>query len=122
MTVISETKPGPVWDIRMEKVENPSGIVPLDLAALVYPDPVEGVTQGGIIIPPSAQTRQKYATQKATLIAVGGSCFAEWIEKPKPGQRILIVQYAGTRITGPKDGREYNVIRDDEIVAILEEE
>lgn len=101
-------------------LENPSGIIPLDLVALVLPDPVEAVTKGGIIIPNTTQDKQKYRTQKATLIAVGKSCFAEWVEKPQPGQHVLIAEYSGTLIKG-KDGLEYRVIRNDDLVAILEE-
>jgi len=100
-------------------IENKSGYKPLDLVALVLPDPVEAITAGGIIIPESSKEKQKYHTQKATLIAVGKSCFAQWIEKPEPGTRVLIVQYAGTLIPG-KDGKEYRIIREDDIIAELE--
>ncbi len=99
--------------------ENTSGYKPLDLVALVHPDPVEAVTAGGIIIPEATQDKQKYHTQKATLIAVGKSCFAQWIEKPQPGTRVLIVQYAGTLLKGD-DGKEYRIIREDDIIAELE--
>lgn len=124
MNAIAETKPGPAWDVRAEPAElypNPSGIVPLDLVALVLPDPAEAVTKGGIIIPETTQAKQKYHTQKATLVATGKSCFAEWVEKPVPGQRVLIVQYAGTLIKG-KDGAEYRIVRNDDLIAVLEEE
>lgn len=99
---------------------NDSGITPLDLVALVYPDPVESVTKGGIIIPESAQDKQKYHTQKATLVAVGRSCFVQWVEKPQAGDRVLIVQYSGTLIKG-KDGKEYRIVKEDDIIAGLEE-
>lgn len=108
-------------DVRTEpEPENTSGIVPLDLVALIYPDPVEEVSSGGIIIPKTAADKQKYHVQKATLVAVGKSCFHEWVEKPEPGQRVLFAQYAGTLIEG-KDGKEYRMVRNEDLIAILEE-
>ena len=104
----------------VELRSNPSGITPLDLVALVLPDAVEEVTKGGIIIPDAARDRQKYHTQKATIVALGKSCFADWIEKPAPGDRVLIVQYAGTLIKG-NDGLEYRIVRNEDIIAGLEE-
>lgn len=101
-------------------IENPSGITPLDLVALVLPDPVETVTKGGIIIPDASADKMKYHTQKATLIAKGKSCFVQWVEKPEVGDRVLIVQYAGTLIKG-KDGKEYRIIKEDDLIAGLEE-
>jgi len=101
-------------------VQNESGIKPVDLKALVYPDPAEVKTVGGIILPDSATEKQKYATQKATLVAVGKSCFCEWLEKPTEGSRVLISQYSGTLIKG-KDGKEYRIIKDEDICALLEE-
>lgn len=99
---------------------NTSGITPFDLVALVFPDPVESKTAGGIIIPENVQDKQKYHVQKATLVAVGKSCFTQWIEKPQPGERILIAQYAGTLIKG-KDGKDYRIVKEDDIIAGLEE-
>lgn len=104
----------------MSEYPNESGITPLDLVALVYPDPVEAVTKGGIILPETTLDRQKYHTQKATLVAVGKSCFTQWVEKPAPGARVLIVQYAGTLIKGA-DGKEYRIVKNDDIIAGLEE-
>lgn len=99
---------------------NNSGIKPVDTKALVLPDPVKEKTTGGIILPSAATDKQKYATQKATLVAIGRSCFAEWIEKPSAGDRVLIAQYAGTIVKG-EDGAEYRIINDEDICALLEE-
>jgi chaperonin GroES len=98
---------------------NTSGITPLDLLALVLPDPVEEVTKGGIILPDAAQEREKYNTQKATLIALGKSCHVQWVEKPQPGDRILIAQYAGKMVKGD-DGQDYRIVKEDDIIAMLE--
>lgn len=113
---VEAMKQGAAWPV----FPNESGITPLDLVALVLPDPVEAVTPGGIIIPETTQDKQKYHTQKATLIACGKSCFTQWVEKPQPGERVLIVQYAGTLIKG-RDGKEYRIIKEDDLIAGLEE-
>lgn len=104
----------------MMEVANTSGITPYDLLALVLPDPVEEVTKGGIYIPDAAQEREKYNTQKATLIALGKSCHVQWVEKPKPGDRVLISQYAGKMHKG-KDGKDYRIIKEDDLIAALED-
>lgn len=101
-------------------MDNHSGMIPIDTKALVHVDPVEARTKGGIILPDTSTDKQKYAAQKATLVAIGASCFAEWIEKPEPGARILIAQYSGALIKG-SDGEEYRIINDEDIIARLEE-
>lgn len=117
---VEAIKSGPVDPLDYMDYPNESGITPLDLVALVFPDPVEAVTKGGIIIPETTQDKQKYHTQKATLIAAGRSCFVQWVEKPRAGDRVLIVQYAGTLIKG-RDGKEYRIIKEDDLIAGLEE-
>jgi len=101
-------------------MQNESGMIPVDTKALVRVDPVEVQTKGGIILPDTSKEKQKYAAQKATLVALGASCFAEWIEKPARGARVLIAQYSGALIKGA-DGEEYRIINDEDIIARLEE-
>jgi co-chaperonin GroES (HSP10) len=101
---------------------NPSGIEPVDLRVLVLPDPPEEMTSGGIIIPSKAVDQQKYASVKATVVAVGCNAFREWGDaapKPTPGSRVLIAQYAGTNVKGADD-KDYRVINDADTVAILD--
>lgn len=102
---------------------NSSGIVPVDVKVLVLPDAVEEKTSGGIYIPDAAKDKAKYATVKATVVAVGGNAFQEWGEatKPGPGDRVLTAQYAGSRAKGD-DGQEYVVCNDEDVIAILKSE
>lgn len=104
---------------------NNSGIKPLDVRVLVFPDPVEEVTKGGIILPGTAVEKDKYATVKATLVAAGVNAFAEAranpaFEVPQPGARVMIAKYGGVLITG-KDGADYRIMNDEDIVAVLED-
>jgi chaperonin GroES len=106
-------------------MENNSGIMPLDLRVLVKPDPPESVTAGGIIIPDSTKEMQKSAAVKATLVAIGGNAFREaeaagWCKGPEPGERIMIAKYGGVVVKG-RDGEEYRLLNDEDVVARLEE-
>lgn len=100
---------------------NSSGITPLDLKVLVLPDPSDEITKGGIIIPETTKDRQKFAVTKATVVAVGPNAFREWGEayNPKPGDRVLHAQYAGSRVKGADD-TDYILMNDEDVVAVLE--
>lgn len=100
---------------------NTSGFTPLDTAILILPDPVEEITQGGIIIASSKVERDMYAQTKATLIAVGANAFSDWgagVLKPEAGQRVVMAQYAGKMHKGV-DGKDYRICRDEDVLALL---
>jgi chaperonin GroES len=103
---------------------NTSGIQPLDLRVLVLPDPVETKTAGGIILPDATKEKEKFATMNGTLIAVGVNAWEEaaarssGFVKPVPGDRVLISKYGGVMLTGD-DGKEYRIMNDDDITALL---
>lgn len=100
---------------------NPSGIHPKDHMVLVLPDPAEDKI-GSIIVPDAIKDRNKFATMKARLLAVGENAFADWGEgaRVEPGSRILMAQYAGARTKGA-DGVEYIIMPDEDVVAELSE-
>jgi len=74
--------------------------------------------QGGIIIPDSAKEKP----QQATVKAVGSGKLLETGERSKPevqaGDRILFGKYSGSDIT--IEGVEYLILREDEILAVLD--
>lgn len=98
---------------------NASGIVPVDVKVLVKPDVVEEKTAGGILLPDATKEQQKFATVRATLVAVGRSAFGEWLDRPKTGVRVVIAQYAGANIKGD-DGEMYRICNDEDVISILE--
>lgn len=106
-------------------MKNDSGIIPMDLRVLVFPDPPE-TKIGSIIIPDSKVDQDKYAQQKATVVAVGENAWEEAAArsaafvKPSPADRVLIGRYSGNRIKGA-DGQEYVIMNDEDIIARLEE-
>jgi chaperonin GroES len=74
--------------------------------------------RGGIIIPDSAKEKP----QKGEVKAVGSGKLLETGQRTpvdlKPGDRILFGKYSGSDIK--IDGEEYLILREDEILAVLE--
>lgn len=104
-------------------MENPSGIQPIELKVLVLPDPIEEKTSGGLFVPETVRDKESRAQVKATLIAVGGNAFDDWKEPiPVPGDRVFMGKYAGVKDITGVDGKTYNLIRDNDILAIITEE
>jgi len=74
--------------------------------------------RGGIIIPDTAKEKP----QEAEVIAVGDGKFNEKGERikldVKKGDRVLIGKYSGSDIK--LDEVEYTIIREDEVLAVVE--
>jgi len=105
-------------------LSNPSGINPTEYRVLVRPKKVEERTSGGIFIPDQTKERDQYAAMEGELIAVSPFAFTyaeNWPAdaKPKPGQRVLFAKYAGSTHKG-RDGEEYRIINDKDVVAVLD--
>lgn len=102
---------------------NTSGIEPLDVRVLVKPDAVEEKTKGGILLPQQAIEQEKYATVKATLVAVGANAFSEAkanpaFTAPASGDRVMVAKYGGINIKGD-DGEDYRLMNDEDVIAFL---
>lgn len=103
-------------------MSNESGIYPVDLKVLVKPIKQEEVTKGGIVIAQATRDQEDLAGIKAELTAVGVNAFEAIKDKdarPKPGMLVSISKYGGYLIKG-KDGEEYRLLNDDDIVAVLD--
>ena len=104
---------------------NQTGINPTEFKVLILPDPVEEITKGGIIRPTMTTDSEKYATIEGRIVAVSHLAFTyataeEWGDaKPKPGDRVIFAKYAGVRHKA-KDGQEYLLINDKDVVAVVE--
>ena len=79
----------------------------------------EAQVKGGIIIPDSAKEKP----QQGNVIAVGnGKRQEDGVIAPldvKAGDRILFAKYAGTEVK--IDNNDYLIFREDEVLAILED-
>ena len=77
----------------------------------------EETTKSGIVLPGSAKEKP----QVAEIIAVGPGTIVDGNEvkmEVKVGDKVLISKYAGTEIK--VDGKEYTILKQSEILAIVE--
>lgn len=76
-------------------------------------------SKGGILLPDSAQEKQK----EGTVIAVGPGKMDEHgtVEamNVKPGDRVLFSSYAGTEVKNLSDEEEYLIMSEDDIMGVL---
>lgn len=110
--------------IRVKPFENTSGIYPVEFNVLLRCAQVEEKSPGGILKLPELVERERHGQTEGVLIAVSAMAFNEDIfpvgdARPEPGDRVAFAKHAGTFIKG-KDGVEYRVIKDKDVVAILE--
>ena len=114
---------------RLEAFANTSGIFPTEFNILVRPDAAEETikTQSGVTIykPIDTVDKEEHASQTGTLIAVSPLAFTyeTWPEgsrKPQVGDKVIFAKYAGFLRRG-KDGKDYRIAKDKDIVAIFEE-
>jgi len=109
-------------------MSNKSGITPLGFKVLIRIQEMEEKTEGGIIIPDIIKEKEDAASQVATIVDYGSAAFTigvgdlpkEWDVVPKVGAKVILNRYAGITIEG-KDKKEYRLINDKEILAILNE-
>ena len=89
-------------------------IKPLSDRVLIKPAEAEMKTAGGIIIPDSAKEKPL----KGTVIATGNGTKDEEM-LVKAGDTVLYGKYAGTELEA--DGEKYLMMRQSDILAIVEE-
>ena len=93
-------------------------IRPLQDRIIVQRIEEDQTTKGGIIIPDSAKEKP----QEGKAIAVGnGKITDDGKLQPldvKKGDRVLFSKYAGTEVT--LDGEDHLIIREDDVLGILE--
>lgn len=100
---------------------NLSGIEPTEYKVVVKPEEVQQKI-GSIFIPEDHQEKQQFSQQEGILIAISPAAFNYdgMVQEtaPKPGDRVLYAKFAGFMRKG-KDGVEYRIIADKDIVAVL---
>ncbi len=92
----------------------------LEDRVLVKPMPQEDKTESGIYLPDSAKERP----QKGEVIEVGPGKLLDNGQRVEPtvkkGDKVLFGKYAGTEVKFK--GEEYIILRESEILAIIESE
>jgi co-chaperonin GroES (HSP10) len=107
---------------------NNSGILPVGVSILVLPEQVEETTESGIVIAtPSELERFQLKQTDGVVVAVGPLAFFDEkdprgnvIPRCRVGQRVVMTAYAGMIRKG-KDGLMYRLIRDSDVIGIIEE-
>ena len=93
-------------------------VKPLGDRVLVQPVEADEVSKGGIIIPDSAKEKP----QEGKVVAVGTGKIDEDGKKVpfnvKKGDRVLMPEYGGTEVK--VDDKEYQIVREDDILAVIE--
>ena len=92
-------------------------IIPLADRVVIKAVEVEETTKGGLILTGSAKEKP----QVAEVIAVGPGGVVDGKEVKmylKPGDRVLMSKYAGTEVK--LDGQEFTILRQDDVLAIVE--
>lgn len=93
-------------------------LVPLGDKVVLKQLEAEEMTKSGIVIPGTAKEKP----QQAEVIAVGPGGMVDGKEvtmQVKVGDKVIYSKYAGTEVK--LDGTEYIVVRQNDIVAIVEE-
>lgn len=96
-------------------------INPIGNNVVVLPDPPATESDGGIIIPERA--REEDRTMMGTVVAVGpGEVVDGFLREAQvsEGQRVLFSRYSGSDIK--VDDKDYIVMDNQSIIAIVEEE
>lgn len=102
-------------------MQNNSGFIPLGHRLLVYPLPIEEVTQSGIIIASDTKGREEMSQVQGTVIAIGDGC---WKDTPtenwcNQGDLIVFGKFSGLLWTG-SDGKKYRILNDLDVVGKIE--
>jgi co-chaperonin GroES (HSP10) len=102
-------------------MQNTSGIHPKGHRVLILPDPVEEVTQSGIILSVGEnRDRERLAQLKGTIVELGNTA---WLDQPSPwanvGDHVIFGKYSGLIYQGDDD-KEYRIINDLDVVALVD--
>jgi len=103
-------------------MKNESGLKPLGHAVLVEPYEPE-VKKGVIVMPETVANRSVMVETRAVVVEVGPAAWEEEkVPRAKPGDKVLITQFAGAIATGTKDGKKYRLVNDRDIYCGIEVE
>lgn len=103
------------------------GLECLEYNVLIAPEEVDSVTKSGLILLDKTKETEELAVVRGRLVDASPLAFNfdHWPDGerqlPAPGDCVLYAKYGGTLVTG-QDGREYRLLKDKDISAIIREE
>lgn len=98
-------------------------LIPAGHRVLVKPDPVEEVSQGGIIIQHENKSRVEQAQVTGTIVKVGPQAwkdFSDGTAWAQEGDRVLFAKFGGYEIK--VHGEMHRVMNDEDITAVILED
>ena len=106
---------------------NNSGIKPVGLSILVLPEQVAEKTAAGIILgTPMELEREQLKQTEGVVVEIGPLAFHDELDEKgnriprcKVGDRVVMTAYAGMIKEG-KDELKYRLIRDCDVIGVLE--
>ena len=94
---------------------NQSGLHPLGRAVLIKPLAPE-ITEGKIIIPDSVKEGHQMREIRGQVVAVGPEAWRdERVPRAKPGDFVLVSQWAGVVLRSTLDGEWYRMVNGDDV-------
>ena len=106
---------------------NLTGIHPKEFKVLVRPKEVEEkFANSSLIKPVEAQEKERWATTEGVVVDVSPAAFSflsddERTSAPRVGDAVIFAKYAGLRVTSKRDGKEYILLNDKDIAAVIKE-
>lgn len=100
-----------------------SGLKAVGLSLIVLPDDIAEKSESGIILgTPEQLEREQLKQTDGIVVDIGPiAWFDESSPRCKIGDRVIMAAYAGMIRKG-KDGRSYRIIKDSDVIGIIEEE
>jgi len=100
-----------------------SGINPTEYNVLVEPEKVEESSRGGVLLAASTLDRKQAFAIRGKLMAVSPLAFSyevwpEGTRRPQIGDTVIMTKAAGVIVEG-LDGKEYRLLKDKDIAAVL---
>lgn len=99
----------------------------LGYRVLVEKDDIETTTEAGIVLAIDEKL-EKHAQNTGTVINMGSKAFkafsSDYSGEPwaQPGDRVIFSRYAGVIVVDPYTAREYTLLNDEDIAAVIKEE
>jgi len=88
---------------------------------------IEGISEGGIVIPEEVRERHQFAMTMGYLVEAGELAWWDWGEGEnrgkqwaKPGQRVIYAKYGGSEFTQRVGNKtlHFRILNDEDILAI----
>jgi hypothetical protein len=96
-----------------------SGLKPAGRAVLCEPYDPE-INKSILAIPDHVKASEMMKEMRATVLMLGDFCWNDEPPRAAPGDHVLISRFCGAIVRGPRDGKLYRLINDNDIFCLIE--